>query len=348
MNIKIIFAKINYKVVSFMKILVTGPDGVLGSNIVRELLSRDHEVSVLLFDEEKPSITLDGLAIKRFYGNIVNADDMDKCIEGQDVVIHAAASTSVFPARNPIVNKVNIDGTENVIDACLKHKVGRMIYVGTANSFGYGSEEVPGKEGNPYLSARYGVDYMDSKQKAQEIVLDAVKAKGLQAIVVNPTFMIGPFDSRPSSGAMVLAVHHGKIPGYSAGGKNFIAVKDAATAISNAVTMGTIGECYILGNRNLTYQAAFNMIAETISGKKVTRRLPNFVVKAYGSMNSFFAKLFKYYPGVTKELAIISCERHYYSPEKARKEIGLPETPIEEAIQECFDWFKENGYLDKK
>lgn len=331
-----------------MKILVTGPDGVLGSNIVRELLSRDHKVSVLLFEEEKPSITLDGLPIERFYGNIINPEDLDKCIAGQDAVIHAAASTSVFPARNPFVNKVNIGGTENVIAACLKHNVGRMIYVGTANSFGYGSEEEPGKEGNPYQSAIYGVDYMDSKQKAQEIVLDAVKTKGLQAIVVNPTFMIGPFDSRPSSGAMILAVHSGKVPGFSSGGKNFVAVKDAATAISNAITMGTVGECYILGNRNLTYEAAFNMIAKTISAKPVKRKLSNFIVKSYGSLNSFFAKLFKYYPGVTKELAIISCEKHYYTPEKARKEIGLPETPIEEAIEECFNWFKENDYLEKK
>ena len=331
-----------------MKILVTGPDGVLGSNIVRELLSRDHKVSVLLFEKEKPSITLDGLDIDRFYGNILNKEDLDKCIAGQDVVIHAAASTSVFPARDEIVNNINIVGTKNVIDLCLKHEVGRLVYVGTANSFGYGSEKTPGKEGDPYLSIKYGVDYMDSKQKAQEVVLNAVKNDGLQAVVVNPTFMIGPYDSRPSSGAMILAVHQGKIPGYSGGGKNFVAVKDAATAISNAITMGRIGECYILGNLNLTYQDAFNMIADTIKGKRVNRKLPDFIIKGYGAMNSFFARIFKYYPGVTKELAVISCEKHYYSPEKARKEIGLPETPLQEAIQECYDWFKANGYLEKK
>jgi dihydroflavonol-4-reductase len=328
-----------------MKILVTGPDGVLGSNIVRELLSRDHEVSVLLLDKESKAITLDGLDIQRHYGNILNLEDLDQAVKGQEAVIHCAASTSVFPARSAIVNKVNIDGSQNVIDACLKHNIQRMIYVGTANSFGYGSDENPGKEGDPYISAKYGVDYMDSKQKAQEIVLEAVKSKNLPAIVVNPTFMIGPYDSRPSSGAMILAVHKGKIPGYSSGGKNFVAVKDAATAICNALTMGTIGECYILGNKNMTYQEAFNLISDTISAKPIKRRLGNFVVKSYGSLNSFFARVFKYYPGVTKELAVISCERHYYTPEKARREIGLPETPLNEAIQECYDWFKENGYL---
>lgn len=330
-----------------MKILVTGPDGVLGSNLVRELISREYEVSVLL-EDGKASPTLDGLNIIRFSGNILNPDDLDSAIQGKDVVIHGAASTAVFPARSEIINKVNIDGTKNVIDAALKHKVQRFIYVGTANSFGFGSVENPGKEGNPYLSAKYGLDYMDSKRKGQEIVLDAVKNSGLPGMVVNPTFMIGPYDSRPSSGAMVLAVYQGKIPGYTTGGKNYVAVKDAATAIANAITMGKIGECYILGNVNLTYQEAFNLMADAIGVKPPKRKLSTFMVTTYGRLNSFFAKLFGYYPSVTKELSIISCETHYYSPEKARREIGLPQTPLHIAVKECFDWLKENGYLDKK
>lgn len=330
-----------------MKILVTGPDGVLGSNLVRELISRDYEVSVLL-EAGKESPTLDGLDIKRFYGNILNPDDLDKAFEGNEVVVHGAASTSVFPARNPIVNKVNIDGTQYMIDAALKHKIKRFIFVGTANSFGFGDDKEPGVEGNPYKSIKYGLDYMDSKRYAQEKVLKAVKEQNLPGLVVNPTFMIGPYDSRPSSGAMVLAIHQGKVPGYTLGGKNYVAVKDAATAIANATTMGRIGECYILGNVNLTYKEAFETIAGAIGAKAPKRKLSSFIVKTYGKLSSFFATVFKYYPAVTKELAAISCERHYYSPEKARKEIGLPQTPIDVAVKECFQWFKENNYLDKK
>ena len=330
-----------------MKILVTGPDGVLGSNLVRELISRNYEVSVFL-EKGKESPTLDGLKIKRFYGNILNADDLDLAIEGSEAVVHGAASTSVFPARNPIVNKVNIDGTQLMIEAALKHKVTRFIFVGTANSFGYGDDASPGKENSPYLSLKYGLDYMDSKFYAQEKVLKAVKEVNLPAIVVNPTFMIGPYDSKPSSGAMILAVHGGKIPGYATGGKNYIAVKDAAIAIANATKMGRIGEAYILGNVNLTYKEAFEIIASVVGAKAPKRRFNPFIVKLYGSLNSFFAKVFKYYPGITKQLAVISCEKHYYSPEKARRELGLPQTPIKTAIKECYNWFKENGYLDKK
>ncbi len=331
-----------------MKILVTGPDGVLGSNLVRELLERKHEVSVLLL-EGTQSPTLDGLSIERFYGNILNTSDLDKCFSGQEVVIHCAAATNVYPARNEFVNKVNIEGSKNIVEATLRHNIQRLIYVGTANSFGYGETlENPGKEGNPYRSIKYGMDYMDSKRYAQENILDAVEKRQLPALIVNPTFMIGPYDSKPSSGELIIALYKGKVPGYTTGGKNYIAVKDAATAIANAVTMGKIGECYILGNENLTYQEAFDKISGAIGVKPPKMKLSSFMVKTYGSLSTFFAGIFKFKPSVTKELAMISCDRHYYSPEKARRELLLPQTPIEVAAKECFQWFVENNYITKK
>jgi dihydroflavonol-4-reductase len=331
-----------------MEVLVTGPDGVLGSNLVRELIRRDYNVSVLL-EPGKDPITLKGLPIHSFYGNILDKEALDQAFIGKDVVLHCAASTSMFPARSEIVNRVNIEGTQNIIDAALKHKIKRMVYVGTANSFGNGTTlDNLGKEGDPYNSAKFGVDYMDSKYKAQNIVLKAVTEKGLPAIVVNPTFMIGPYDSRPSSGAMILAIHKEKVPGYASGGKNFVAVKDVAFAMANAIEMGRIGECYILGNANLSYKQAFDLIAKTLNVKPPSRKLSTFMVTSYGTLNSFFARIFNYYPGVTKELSIISCENHFYSVEKARQELKLPQTPIETAVTECYNWFVENGYIKTK
>ena len=330
-----------------MEILVTGPDGVLGSNLVRELLSRNYKVSVLL-EPGKDPITLKGLPITLFYGNILDPKALDVAFQNKEVIFHCAASTSMFPARNEIVNKVNIDGVQNVINATLKHSIKRLIYVGTANSFGPGdSVKTPGDEKNPYNSFKYGIDYLDSKYKAQQLMLKAVEEDGLPAIIVNPTFMIGPYDSRPSSGAMIIALHKNKVPGYSIGGKNFTAVKDVAIAMANAITMGKIGECYILGNFNLTYKESFEKMGKAIGAKAPTIKLSKKIVVAYGTMSSFFARLFKYYPSLTKELAVLSSEHHYYSAEKAHKELLMPQTPIETAALECFEWFKENGYLKK-
>lgn len=331
-----------------MRVIVTGPDGVLGSNLVRELIERDYQVSVLLL-EGTTSKTLDGLDINKFYGNILDKDSLNAAFSGHDVVIHCAASTSIYPARDPFINKVNIEGTENVIQAIKDNNVKRLVYVGTANSFGNGSSlEDLGDETNEYTAHKYGLDYMDSKKKAQDLLLDAVKKDGLPAIVVNPTFMIGPYDSKPSSGTMVLAIYNGKVPGYTRGGKNYIAVKDAAVAIANGITMGRIGECYILGNENLSYKDAFEKIAQSIGGKAPKLGMANSIMIAYGSINSFLAKMFRYKPAVTKELAAISCDNFYYSADKARKELQLPSTPMEVAFKECFQWYKDNGYLNKK
>lgn len=331
-----------------MKVLVTGPDGVLGSNLVRELLKRNYEVSVLLLEGTK-SPTLEGLPITSYYGNILNVDSLEVPFQDKDIVIHCAAATAVFPARNAFVNKVNLEGTRNVANAVLKNNVKKLIYIGTANSFSFGTtKDKAGVEDTPYKSLQYGLDYMDSKRYAQEMILEAVKSEGLPAVIVNPTFMIGPYDSKPSSGQMILALHNGKIPGYTSGGKNYVAVKDVAFAIANAIDKGRIGECYILGNENLTYQEAFTKLANAIGAKPPKLKMADPIVKAYGSINTTLAKIFKFEPAVTKELAIISCDHHYYNVEKARRELDLPQTPIEVAVKECFEWFKENGYLSKK
>ncbi len=325
------------------KVLVTGADGVLGSNLVRELLDRQYDVSVFLFPGSK-SQTLDGLKIKRYYGNILNTKDLDQAFFDQHVVIHAAANTSVFPARSAKVREVNIEGTRNIIMAVKKHGIDRLIYVGSANAFSKLSGEAANECGD-YEAHVYGLDYMDSKKEAQDIVLWEARKNELPALVVNPTFMLGAYDSGPSSGKMLLALKNGKLPGYTCGGKNYIHVKDAANAIANAIEKGRIGECYILGNENLTYQEAFAKMAAVMGAKTPSRQLSSFLVLIYGKFNSLLAAVIPYKPSVTAELARISCDTHYYNSEKARKELDLESTPLEVAIQDCYDWFQQNEYL---
>jgi dihydroflavonol-4-reductase len=328
-----------------MKVLITGADGLLGSNLVRLLLERKYDVSVLIMEENNASGTLSGLNVNRFYGNILNPAALHLAFKGQDVVIHAAAIIMVYPAKSKRLHEVNVEGTMNVINACGQHKIKRLIHVGTANSFGNGNIANPGNEESPYQGFKYGLDYMDSKRSAQDLVLQAVKEKGLPALIVNPTFLIGPYDSKPNSGAMILGLYEGKVPGYTKGSKNYIAAKDAATAVANAIEMGEIGECYILGNQNYSYEEAFSIIGNEIGVKPPKIKLPNTVVKMYGRVNSLLAPYFRFYPAVTKELAVISCEDHCYSGQKARDVLKMPVTPLNVAVRETFEWFKENGYL---
>ena len=328
-----------------MKILVTGADGLLGSTLVRELLKRGHQLRAFV-QPGRQQKTLEGLTLEKFPGNLLHADEVLKASEGCDAVIHCAASTSVWPTRSEIVNQVNIEGTKNIIDAVQKNNIQRMIYVGTANSFGFGSKENPGVEGNPYKSAMYGLDYMDSKYKAQQLILNEVKEKNLPAVIVNPTFMFGPYDSNPSSGAMIVALYKRKVPGYTSGGRNYVCAKDAAVAIANALTKGRVGECYILGNQNLSYKEAFGKIAATIGVKAPSISIPSIFAKLYGGVGSIIGKISGNTPAISYPLSRIACDEHYFSPAKAVQELELPQTPIETGIKECFEWLKENGYLD--
>lgn len=327
-----------------MKILVTGADGLLGSNLVRELLSRGHAIRAFV-QPGRQQKTLEGLPIEKFAGNLLNPDEVIKAGEGCEAVIHCAASTAVWPIRSEIINKVNIDGTKNIIQAVYRNAIQRLIYVGTANSFGFGSKDQPGVEGNPYKSATYGLDYMDSKYKAMLVVLEEVKKNSLPAVVVNPTFMFGPYDSTPSSGAMIVALYKGKVPGYTKGGRNYLCAKDAAVAIANALTKGRVGECYILGSENLSYREIFTKISRTIGVKPPSLAIPSVFAKVYGRIGSIVGNVTGKAPAISYPLARISADEHYYSPTKARTELDLPQTPVETGIRESFDWLKENGYL---
>jgi len=327
-----------------MKILVTGADGLLGSNLVRELLKRGHTLRAFV-QPGRQQKTLDGLSIEKFSGNLLNRDEVLKAAEGCDAVIHCAASTSVWPTRSEIINTVNIEGTRSIIEAVKKNKLQRLIYIGTANSFGFGSKNSPGIEGNPYKSDTYGLDYMDSKYKAQQLILQEVKENGLPAVIVNPTFMFGPYDSNPSSGAMIVALYKGRVPGYTSGGRNYVCAKDAAVAIANALTKGRVGECYILGNQNLSYREAFGKIAAAIGVKPPSLPIPSLFAKLYGRIGSLIGRLSGKAPAISYPLSRIACDEHYYNPAKAVNELELPQTPVEVGIKECFEWLKENGYL---
>lgn len=325
------------------KIFVTGADGMLGSNLVRELLQRNYEVKAFLLPN-RPVDTLEGLPIERVYGNLLYAEEVKAAMEGCDAVIHTAANTSIWPNRAEAVRRVNVQGTQHMIDAALAHGIQRFVFVGTANTFGFGTKENPGEETRPYMGKKYNLDYMDSKYQAQQLVLNAVKEKNLPALTVNPTFMFGPYDSKPGAGAMILAVYNGKVPGFAIGGRNYIHVNDVAVALANALTMGRIGESYIAGHKNMNYKEAFSKIASVVGVKPPSITIPGFLTKVYGWFGTRIALLTGTPPVVSYSMAQISCDGHYFTAAKAVKELNMPQTDIETAIKDCFDWLNANGY----
>ncbi|MEZ0486641.1 NAD-dependent epimerase/dehydratase family protein [Fibrella aquatica] len=325
-------------------ILVTGANGFLGSHIAHELVTRGYVVRALV----RPfsfRATLSGLPIEFIEGDISNPTDLLAATEGCTGVIHAAALAQVNPARNESVWQVNKVGTENVLQAAQQHGIRRLVYVGTANVFGFGTKENPGNETRPYSGKHYGVDYMDSKVAATIAVTQAALTGNVPAVLVHPSFLVGPMDSKPTSGAMLLAIARRQVPGYTAGGKNFIHVRDAAVATVNALTMGRVGESYILGNENLSYQEAFELMAG-IAGVRAPRfAISPSLTRLYGRFNDALSAVTGKLAQVTFPMAMIANDGHYFSSQKAIDELNLPQTSIREAIQDAYDWFTANGHV---
>jgi dihydroflavonol-4-reductase len=331
-------------------VLVTGANGFLGRHLVHELLRRSYHVRALV--RPTPSATsnalppLHTLPIECRTGDLSQPATVAGAAEGCTAIIHAAALAQVNPARNPAVWAANDAGTAAVLDLARQVGVGRLVYVGTANVFGFGTKARPGNETTPYAGKRYGLDYMDSKHAATARVQHAVSADGLPAVLVHPTFMLGPGDAKPTSNALLLELYRGQLPGYPAGGKNYVHVHDVAVATVNALTQGRVGESYILGNQNLSYREAFQLMAEVMGVRAPRYAIPPMLTWLYGAAADVRARLTGRLGQVNSSMGAVANDGQYFSCKKAIDELSLPQTPVPQAIQEALAWFKANKYVN--
>jgi dihydroflavonol-4-reductase len=310
---------------------------------VRELLADGYEVKAFIMPNS-PSKTLSGLQIEYAIGNICHLEEVVSAMHGCGMVIHAAASTRVWPTRSKDIWDINLTGTQNVVEAAIQCNIQRLVYVSSAVCFSPGSKSHPGTEDNPFNGYHYHLDYVDSKYAAQEYVLKATREKKLPAVLINPTFMFGEYDSQPSSGKMIVAMYKGSLPGFTNGGKNFVYANDVARACVNALKMGRIGACYIAGNVNLSYQELFGKMARILKVKPPRIRLPNVLILTFGYLSTFFGKLLHRNPNLNHGTARVSCDEQYYTNQKAVEELKMPQTPIDTAIENAFTWLKINHY----
>lgn len=317
---------------------------MLGSAITRSLLAKGYEVKCLI----KPGTeneNLKGLNIQEVYGDLLDTNLLEAEISGSDAVVNVAASTQIYPRKSDFIWKINFECVQKLATICENLGIKRFIQIGTANSFPEGSKENPGNESGIFNANRFGMDYIDSKYAAQKYLLDLYVTKRFPVIIINPTYMIGPYDSIPTSGKMLQAFALGKLPGYTAGGKSFVCSLDVAAAVANAITGGSEGQCYIAAGENLTYREFFKCAAEVLNVPFRLKKIPGFLVNSLGFFASILARITGKKPQLSFGMAKISGVGQYYSNAKIVKELNMPQTPAKQAIQLCLDWFRKNKYI---
>jgi len=311
-----------------MRALVTGAAGFVGSWVVKELLREGIEVRAFVRPQSDLR-NLQGLQVELAYGDLRQRESVDRAVRGCQMLFHVAAFYSAREADAPLLYEINVGGTRNVLEAALEAGVEKVVHTSTIGTIGR-----PAKGGLPDESVAFNLwdtasHYVKSKYLAERLAL-AMARRGLPVVVVNPCAPVGPGDLKPSpTGRRIVDYLRGKIPPYPEGGINFIAVEDVARGHLLAAEKGRVGERYILGHQqgNLS-RRQFLSLMERVSGIPRPREGPRTRIR----------RLFR---GKTRGHSPPSLTA---DPSKALRELGLPQTPLEEAFARAVQWFVENGY----
>lgn len=325
-------------------VLVLGGDGLLGSHLVRQLLERGYAVRVFV-QPGSTSPTLDGLPLATIEGDLLGPPDrLAEAIRGCRFAFHCAAITDLW-ADADTVRRVNVEGTARVLDACVAECVQRLIYVGTASSYQFGDLEQPGDETGPFPALYRGIPYMETKYEAWQRVCRAVDERGLDAVGIAPTFLLGDLDWRPSSGELIRQFLDRGMRITSPGGRNFAFAPDVARAMVAAMDRGKTGECYLAGGHNLTYWEFFERVARLADVRPPQWVAPAPVLLAAGAAASAMARVRRRRGAFDLTLARISLAGTYYSSARARQELQMPTTPVDDAIASSIRSLREYGHI---
>jgi dihydroflavonol-4-reductase len=186
--------------------------------------------------------------------------------------------------------------------------------------------------------------YSTTKHLAEDVARAA--AAELDVVIVNPTYMLGPYDPKPTSGRLIVQVVRGRIPGVSTGANNFVDVRDVARGMILAWKKGVRGERYILGGENLPFTEIFARIARVAGVKPPTRRVPQSFMRVVGRLGDAWEKVSGREPLLNSvAVAYAYCTTFQFSSDKAKRELGYAVSPLEPAIADAIAWFREVGIL---
>lgn len=330
---------------------ITGISGFLGNNLVREILSFDPQATIvgLIFPDD-PCKYLDKERLILVEGNILDKPSLEGFLsaptpEGKRYLIHAAGKISVR-RKNSMCNTVNIDGTRNVLEAALSHRIDRFLYLSSVDALQKVEEGKPILEQHAFPLEGLKGSYSKSKAIAGNLVLEA-KEKGLDVIIVQPSAILGPYD--PAHNPIDDAIRRfliGKLPAVVKGAYDLVDVRDVAKGICILLEKGISGESYLLTGNHRSVVGLLEEVAKASGKKPVKAIVPTWLVKLASPFISFIASIRKKEPLFTSFAIDCLSQNSHYSHLKASS-LGYDPRPLEKTIEDTVAWMKESDYLSK-
>ncbi|MCO6458716.1 MAG: NAD-dependent epimerase/dehydratase family protein [Pirellulaceae bacterium] len=323
-----------------MTILVTGGTGLLGNNLVRLLLERGERVRVLVRDGADPR-PMEGLDVELVAGDVRDESAVRRACQGASSVIHAAADVRIGWTRIDQQRAVNVEGTRQVGEAARAAGL-RLVYVSTVDTLGLATADRWADEQTP-PGGKVPCGYVCTKQEAERVLLDCV-ARGLDGVVVHPGFMLGPWDWKPSSGRMFLEVARRFTPVAPSGGCSVCDVRDVAAGVLSALAQGRCGRSYILGGANISYFELWTRIAGVAGSRPPRLRAGPVMRWVAGTFGDAWTRISGRESDVNSAAVASSSQLHYYSSARAADELDYRNRPLDETLQEAWQWFQAHGY----
>ena len=325
-------------------VAVTGATGLLGNNLVRMLVARgEHHVRALL-RLTSGSRALDGVAASVIRVDLARATQQEivRAIDGMDVIVHCGARVGIGREQLEGYRAANAHATANLASAC-RQTGARLVHVSTVDTMRWGTRENPGTEDDK-PGPTHGIPYVITKREAEGAVLAEVK-RGLDAVIVNPAYILGPWDWKPSSGRMLIKAASAPMLIAPPGGNDFVHVEDVAKGILAAIQHGRTGERYILGGQAMSYTEAFQLFADIAGRQRRARTAPPWLVRAAGTGAQLRGMITGGEYDVNTASAEVSTLPHHFSSARAERELGYTHRPAAEAARDAWKWFRAHGYV---
>jgi dihydroflavonol-4-reductase len=323
-----------------MLALVTGATGFIGSHVCRALVAAGH--SVRAFHRSRSRLlALEGLAVERVTGDVLDLDSLQDAMRGVDLVFHAACRADHWRDPDGLVDTI-VTGTSNVVRAARDGRVGRLVFTSSVAALGVPRAGATVDETQTFNCPSGRWPYGEAKHRAEVEIRQA--AHDLDCVIVNPTSVFGPADLNLITGTLVRLVQRRRVPAAVRGGMNVVHVADVAVGHLAAAARGRRGERYILGGENLTHRAIMQVIADELGVEAPRLELSPVLVSLAARALKAVGRVVRL--PVSGELLWLSGHGFYYDTRRARDELGLAApTPFRQAVREAVAWYRTNGIL---